>query len=827
MPEGFASIDDLKVEITASTDKLEAGLGNARAMIDKFSADGTSSLAKFDGGLAKAGQTVEVFRTGITAMTGQIGLAIQALNTALEWAEKWAKIGGLEKEFNQLKKSIDGVGSSVTIGFTEPLIAMATAGQQSSAQIESNAKKAEKGVTEMFSAAYDAGRYSKEEMAAWDFTVRATGESAINAAGSVNVLTASMGRASEASRDLQKPFGTGRTEGFMGGLTDFFRMTSSALEVFAADAKKSKQALEGDLNFAIEKFNGIRERLEDMRTGQFNLDNIIFGGDESALIKSLIEVGDRVERIKAEIKSRPVANEGDFNAQLEALDTEIEKIEQKTRLVGLAAGEAARLVAEERILAALGYEMAELSEREQKLLNDYLDSVKDSTDALAAQQALKKVTDSIDALEREAAATEHRAKMIGKTAAEVAALTAEFRILQEAERTNVDIEDELADKLAANVEKVRVATAAVKAGEAVLATNRAIDAIADQVSALELQIEMHGQSAGAIAAATTEQRLWNEATKNGVTMSDAMADKLQDLAIREGELRDQKAAMDRTSGFARDLTAAEKEAQAVERKIAALYLEAGAAAELTMQIKLRDAAERAHVTLTDEQIVRIDMLAKRYGEATRAAKEHEAAMSSIREAGQIMARTLDNAFATWTKGGKLNFRDMTESMLRDMAKLAFQMAVIRPLFGGGASGSGLIGNALGQLLGGLNGAGGVGSWQTSVVPAMASGGTMSEGIATLVGERGPELVIPRGGERVIPNHMLGGASPSVTVNIQTPPGTTASSAGSRTNADGSMTMDILIEHIDSALAQRVSEGSSVTGNAVSQRFGLSAAAGAR
>jgi phage-related minor tail protein len=247
-----------------------------------------------------------------------------------------------------------------------------------------------------------------------------------------------------------------------------------------------------------------------------------------------------------------------------------------------------------------------------------------------------------------------------------------------------------------------------------------------------------------------------------------------------------------------------------------------------MQAKLMAAARRNNLELSDAEIERINAIAKAYGEATRAAKEQEQALAAVREVGTIVARSLDQAFSTWTRGGKLDFRDMVDSMLRDLARLAFQMAVIRPLFGGGGSGNGVIGGLLGQFLGGGAG-GGIGSWQTTSVPAMASGGTMSAGVPTLVGERGPELVLPRGGERVVPNHALGygGGSPNVVVNITAPSGTSATETGRRGNADGGISMDILIETIDGALGQRLADGASTFGDAMKSTFGLGRAAGAR
>jgi SLT domain-containing protein len=90
---------------------------------------------------------------------------------------------------------------------------------------------------------------------------------------------------------------------------------------------------------------------------------------------------------------------------------------------------------------------------------------------------------------------------------------------------------------------------------------------------------------------------------------------------------------------------------------------------------------------------------------------------------------------------------MAVSILADLAQIAFRKSVTEPLiegmFGGGSSGGGL----LSSLFGG----------------ARAGGGDVDPGKFYLVGEKGPELVVPRGAGTVIPNDKLGGGV-NVTVN---------------------------------------------------------------
>ena len=82
--------------------------------------------------------------------------------------------------------------------------------------------------------------------------------------------------------------------------------------------------------------------------------------------------------------------------------------------------------------------------------------------------------------------------------------------------------------------------------------------------------------------------------------------------------------------------------------------------------------------------------------------------------------------------GEADFREMTVSMLKQIAKLLIQMAILKAV----------------QAATGFGGASG------------AVGGIMPPGQATLVGEHGPEIVMPAAQSRIIPNHALGGGGGS-------------------------------------------------------------------
>lgn len=129
-------------------------------------------------------------------------------------------------------------------------------------------------------------------------------------------------------------------------------------------------------------------------------------------------------------------------------------------------------------------------------------------------------------------------------------------------------------------------------------------------------------------------------------------------------------------------------------------------------------------------------------------------------AGQI-GSALTNAFGKaedalldFVKTGKFNFKDLVNSLLDDLGRMAIRYAITGPLasiFGGmGGSGGGGIGGLLGSIFGGFR----------------ADGGPVTAGVPYIVGERRPELFIPNQSGRIMPS-VPGSSGPvqiSVTVN---------------------------------------------------------------
>ncbi|MCO5131212.1 MAG: tape measure protein [Xanthobacteraceae bacterium] len=185
-------------------------------------------------------------------------------------------------------------------------------------------------------------------------------------------------------------------------------------------------------------------------------------------------------------------------------------------------------------------------------------------------------------------------------------------------------------------------------------------------------------------------------------------------------------------------------------------------------VELETAAKRANedagkknTAVTEEQRAKINQLADAYAKAKGQLEQLNGPLASFaRESANVgqaletvTVRSLDrigDEFAdvvTGTKSISDAFRDMTASILRDLAKLMIKQAVLGPIAGllGGGSGGGL----LSSLLGGPSTVM-VGNY---AMPKFASGTNFAPGGPALINENGGEIVnLPRGSQ-VIPHDV--------------------------------------------------------------------------
>jgi hypothetical protein len=137
--------------------------------------------------------------------------------------------------------------------------------------------------------------------------------------------------------------------------------------------------------------------------------------------------------------------------------------------------------------------------------------------------------------------------------------------------------------------------------------------------------------------------------------------------------------------------------------------------------------------------------------ATNAAKMGEQAFVSV-------TSNMESALDSFVSTGKLKFGDLARSIIADLIKIQLR-AQMTSIFGGLFSS--LFGGGAGMFTGSTGAIGG------SIHIGKAEGGAITSGTPYLVGERGPEMIIPSSSGTVIPNHQLGsamGGGPQVVYN---------------------------------------------------------------
>jgi lambda family phage tail tape measure protein len=157
-----------------------------------------------------------------------------------------------------------------------------------------------------------------------------------------------------------------------------------------------------------------------------------------------------------------------------------------------------------------------------------------------------------------------------------------------------------------------------------------------------------------------------------------------------------------------------------------------------------------------------------YGEGfAKSMKEFIRDMPTAMEDGQrafeSVVSNMDTALRNFVRTGKLNFNDLAQSIIQDLIYIQLRaqaMDFTKAVFGGGGG----LGSMFGGLFSGIAGAASSAGAEDLIAGfAFADGGNPPVGRASLVGERGPELFVPRTAGTIIPNNQLGGLGSTTNV----------------------------------------------------------------
>ncbi len=217
----------------------------------------------------------------------------------------------------------------------------------------------------------------------------------------------------------------------------------------------------------------------------------------------------------------------------------------------------------------------------------------------------------------------------------------------------------------------------------------------------------------------------------------------------------------------------EKQLDRLERRIKsqqALNDEIGLLKELFDQGRL--SAEELARALEDVQLRGLEASSELEDGFTRAfinmRREAEDLASVGEKVANIFADNVTDALAGLAEDGKLSFKDLANSIVRDLARVLARLLVVQAvqsILGGGGGGLG----AVNALFSPSSGSGTTGGGFSGEVGFRAKGGAVQANRSFVVGEDGPELFRPNQGGDIVPNNQLAGqaAAPNIQiVNVQ-------------------------------------------------------------
>ena len=202
----------------------------------------------------------------------------------------------------------------------------------------------------------------------------------------------------------------------------------------------------------------------------------------------------------------------------------------------------------------------------------------------------------------------------------------------------------------------------------------------------------------------------------------------------------------------------------LEKKRAAIDMKATGAQAAIAEI---NAAVRAVEAFYETMSVKtLDAVEKNQKAQTEFGYGWQKAFDQYKEGAQTMASVGTRAFDSvasalekFVTTGKLNFKSLAQSIISDILQIQIKAQIAKMVSGFSFSG----------LMNGPYNAGAGDYGASSLAAAFggpkANGGPVDGGTPYLVGENGPELVVPRNSGTVIPNSKLGGMGGTNTTNV--------------------------------------------------------------
>lgn len=240
-------------------------------------------------------------------------------------------------------------------------------------------------------------------------------------------------------------------------------------------------------------------------------------------------------------------------------------------------------------------------------------------------------------------------------------------------------------------------------------------------------------------------------------------------------------------------------------------------------------AQRATMQFLAEAFEKGKISVEQYNEAVNAALGNTAPLEKMQESVLSLetvmndaARNMADAFTDFAMGVETDAGKMAEAFISDILRMIVQAQMLQAV----QAAMGFFGFAKGGVFdGGLQPFASGGVVNSPTFFKFASGGGFKNG---LMGEAGPEAILPlkRGSDGKLGVTMNGSGGTNVVVNVHEAPGTQAR-VQQGTDAQGNLTLDIVVEQIEGKMASNLARGRSQIGNTMENVYGLNRAAGAR
>lgn len=183
------------------------------------------------------------------------------------------------------------------------------------------------------------------------------------------------------------------------------------------------------------------------------------------------------------------------------------------------------------------------------------------------------------------------------------------------------------------------------------------------------------------------------------------------------------------------------------------------------QLSKRQQAEQDKITASEENKRAQNTFQAGWGKAYENFIEKSKDSASIAaNAFNSMASGMESALDTFVRTGKLNFGELTSSIIADLIKIQLKaqaVGIFGSIFGGGDATGGL-GNIFTTSSTNFGNGGGI-----LGMLGFADGGNPPVGVPSIVGEKGAELFVPKTAGTIIPNHSLSammGSQPQTVYN---------------------------------------------------------------